>query len=198
VVPLSLVVLVALFLIQKHGTDRIGKLFGPIMVLWFLVLGGLGCMASPAPGSAQCAEPGLGRAFLHGAPGHGRGDPRRGGAGADRCRSAVRRHGPLRPQADCPCLVPLVLPALVLNYFGQGALLLENPEAARNPFYLLAPSWALIPLVGLATLATVIASQAVISGAFSLTRQAIQLGYIPRMHIQHTPAPSRGRSTSAR
>jgi K+ transporter len=86
----------------------------------------------------------------------------------------------------------LVLPALVLNYFGQGALLLENPEAARNPFYLLAPSWALIPLVGLSTLATVIASQAVISGAFSLTRQAIQLGYIPRMHIQHTSSAEQG------
>jgi KUP system potassium uptake protein len=86
----------------------------------------------------------------------------------------------------------LVLPALVLNYFGQGALLLENPEAARNPFYLLAPSWALIPLVVLATLATVIASQAVISGAFSLTRQAIQLGYIPRMHIQHTSSAEQG------
>ena len=85
-----------------------------------------------------------------------------------------------------------MLPALVLNYFGQGALLLENPEAARNPFYLLAPSWALIPLVGLATLATVIASQAVISGAFSLTRQAIQLGYIPRMHIQHTSSAEQG------
>ncbi len=86
----------------------------------------------------------------------------------------------------------LVLPALVLNYFGQGALLLENPEAARNPFYLLAPSWALIPLVVLSTLATVIASQAVISGAFSLTRQAIQLGYIPRMHIQHTSSAEQG------
>ncbi len=82
--------------------------------------------------------------------------------------------------------------ALVLNYFGQGALLLEDPEAARNPFYLLAPSWALIPLVALSTLATVIASQAVISGAFSLTRQAIQLGYIPRMYIQHTSSAEQG------
>src|SRR5690606_4839911 len=78
----------------------------------------------------------------------------------------------------------LVLPALLLNYFGQGALLLDTPEAARNPFYLLAPAWALLPLIGLATLATIIASQAVISGAFSLTRQAIQLGYVPRMLIQ--------------
>lgn len=91
-----------------------------------------------------------------------------------------------------------MLPALVLNYFGQGALLLENPEAARNPFYLLAPSWALIPLVVLATLATVIASQAVISGAFSLTRQAIQLGYIRGCTFSTLPAPSRGRSTLAR
>ncbi|OHC31831.1 MAG: potassium transporter Kup, partial [Pseudomonadales bacterium RIFCSPLOWO2_12_59_9] len=86
----------------------------------------------------------------------------------------------------------LVLPGLVLNYFGQGALLLENPEAARNPFYLLAPSWALLPMIGLSTLATIIASQAVISGAFSLSQQAIQLGYIPRMQIQHTSSQAQG------
>ncbi len=86
----------------------------------------------------------------------------------------------------------LVLPALVLNYFGQGALILADPEAARNPFYLLAPNWALLPLIGLSTVATVIASQAVISGAFSLTQQAIQLGYIPRMHIQHTSSDEQG------
>ncbi|MFU1923022.1 KUP/HAK/KT family potassium transporter, partial [Klebsiella pneumoniae] len=86
----------------------------------------------------------------------------------------------------------LVLPALVLNYFGQGATILSNAEAARNPFYLLAPGWALLPMVALSTLATVIASQAVISGAFSLTRQAIQLGYVPRMTIQHTSSHEQG------
>ncbi|KHL71393.1 potassium transporter Kup, partial [Pseudomonas putida] len=86
----------------------------------------------------------------------------------------------------------LVLPGLVLNYFGQGALILDNPAAVRNPFYLLAPEWALLPMVGLATLATIIASQAVISGAFSLTRQAIQLGYVPRMFIQHTSSEEQG------
>src|SRR5690606_35900315 len=86
----------------------------------------------------------------------------------------------------------LVLPGLVLNYFGQGALLLDNPAAARNPFFLLAPGWAMLPLVGLATLATIIASQAVISGEFSLTQQAIQLGYVPRMHIQHTSSAAHG------
>ncbi|EPN70045.1 potassium uptake protein, partial [Pseudomonas syringae pv. actinidiae ICMP 19096] len=86
----------------------------------------------------------------------------------------------------------LVLPALLLNYFGQGALVLGNPEAVRNPFYLLAPSWALLPLIGLSTMATIIASQAVISGAFSMTLQAIQLGYIPRMHIQHTSSDAQG------
>ena len=86
----------------------------------------------------------------------------------------------------------LVLPGLVLNYFGQGALLLENPEAARNPFYLLVPSWGLLPMIGLATLSTIIASQAVISGAFSLSQQAIQLGYVPRMHIQHTSSQEQG------
>jgi KUP system potassium uptake protein len=86
----------------------------------------------------------------------------------------------------------LVLPALLLNYFGQGALLLENPDAARNPFYLLVPAWALLPMIGLATLSTIIASQAVISGAFSLSQQAIQLGYVPRMHIQHTSSHAQG------
>jgi KUP system potassium uptake protein len=85
-----------------------------------------------------------------------------------------------------------VLPALLLNYFGQGALVLGNPEAVRNPFYLLAPGWALLPLIGLSTMATIIASQAVISGAFSMTLQAIQLGYIPRMHIQHTSSDAQG------
>src|SRR5450830_894978 len=103
VVPLSLVVLVGLFLIQKHGTDRIGKLFGPVMVLWFLVLGGE--WHQPASGSAQRVEPGVGCAFLHGPPWHGCGDFRRRGAGIDRCRSALRRHGPLRAQTYRPCVV---------------------------------------------------------------------------------------------
>ncbi|MCL9798984.1 potassium transporter Kup [Pseudomonas sp. AKS31] len=193
VVPMALVVLVALFLIQKHGTDRIGKLFGPVMVAWFLVLGGLGIsgiLKHPEVLSALnpiwgvrffIVHPGMGVAIL--------GAVVLALTGAEALYADMGHFG-RKPIARAWLI--LVLPALVLNYFGQGALLLENPEAARNPFYLLAPSWALVPLVVLATLATVIASQAVISGAFSLTRQAIQLGYIPRMHIQHTSSAEQG------
>ncbi|PNA05794.1 potassium transporter Kup [Pseudomonas sp. FW305-BF6] len=193
VVPLSLVVLVGLFLIQKHGTARIGILFGPIMVTWFLVLGALGVYGiSHYPEVLHAMNPvwavrffmvhtGMGVAIL--------GAVVLALTGAEALYADMGHFG-RKPIARAWFL--LVLPALVLNYFGQGALLLENPEAARNPFYLLAPSWALIPLVGLSTLATVIASQAVISGAFSLTRQAIQLGYIPRMYIQHTSSDEQG------
>ncbi|PTT26885.1 potassium transporter Kup [Pseudomonas sp. HMWF021] len=193
VVPLSLVVLVGLFLIQSHGTARIGILFGPIMVTWFLVLGALGVYGiSHYPEVLHAMNPvwavrffmvhtGMGVAIL--------GAVVLALTGAEALYADMGHFG-RKPIARAWFL--LVLPALVLNYFGQGALLLENPEAARNPFYLLAPSWALIPLVGLSTLATVIASQAVISGAFSLTRQAIQLGYIPRMYIQHTSSDEQG------
>lgn len=193
VVPVALIVLVGLFLIQRHGTARIGILFGPVMVTWFVVLGGLGIY-----GIAQHPEvlkalnpiwavrffivhPGIGVAVL--------GAVVLALTGAEALYADMGHFG-RKPIARA--WFGLVLPALVLNYFGQGGLLLENPEAARNPFYLLAPGWALIPLVALSTLATVIASQAVISGAFSLTQQAIQLGYIPRMQIQHTSSNEQG------
>ncbi|WP_437880710.1 potassium transporter Kup [Pseudomonas sp. LRF_L74] len=193
VVPISLVLLVGLFLIQKHGTSRIGKLFGPVMVLWFSILGALGIYGiSQRPEVLQAlnpywcvhffiAHPGVGVAIL--------GAVVLALTGAEALYADMGHFG-RKPIARAWFL--LVLPGLVLNYFGQGALLLENAQAARNPFYLLAPSWALLPLVGLATLATIIASQAVISGAFSLTHQAIQLGYIPRMHIQHTSSEEQG------
>ncbi|WP_454255850.1 potassium transporter Kup [Pseudomonas sp. Marseille-Q8238] len=193
VIPLSLVLLVGLFLIQKHGTARIGKLFGPVMVLWFSVLAALGIYGIvQRPEVLQAlnpywcihffiAHPGIGVAIL--------GAVVLALTGAEALYADMGHFG-RKPIARAWFL--LVLPALVLNYFGQGALLLDNPAAARNPFYLLAPSWALLPLVGLSTLATIIASQAVISGAFSLTRQAIQLGYIPRMHIQHTSSEEQG------
>nr|WP_095108051.1 potassium transporter Kup [Pseudomonas sp. Irchel 3E20] len=193
VVPLSLVVLVALFLIQSHGTARIGILFGPVMVTWFLVLGALGVWGivhQPEVLKAMnpvwavrffMVHPGMGVAIL--------GAVVLALTGAEALYADMGHFG-RKPIARAWFI--LVLPALVLNYFGQGAMLLADPEAARNPFYLLAPSWALIPLVALSTLATVIASQAVISGAFSLTRQAIQLGYIPRMHIQHTSSDEQG------
>ena len=193
VIPVALIVLVALFLIQKHGTARIGILFGPVMVTWFVVLGALG-----VHGIAQSPEvlkafnpvwavrffivhPGMGVAIL--------GAVVLALTGAEALYADMGHFG-RKPIARA--WFALVLPALVLNYFGQGALLLQNPEAARNPFYLLAPNWALIPLVGLSPLPTVIASQAVISGAFSLTRQAIQLGYVPRMQIQHTSSDEQG------
>jgi len=193
VVPLSLVVLVALFLIQRHGTARIGILFGPIMVTWFVVLGALGVYGIVQhPEVLQAMNPVWGVRFFVVHPGMGvaiLGAVVLALTGAEALYADMGHFG-RKPIARAWFI--LVLPALVLNYFGQGALLLGDPEAARNPFYLLAPSWALIPLVGLSTLATVIASQAVISGAFSLTRQAIQLGYIPRMHIQHTSSAEQG------
>jgi len=193
VVPLSLIVLVGLFLIQRHGTARIGILFGPIMVTWFVVLGALGVHGiSQHPEVLQAMNPAWGVRFFIVHPGMGvaiLGAVVLALTGAEALYADMGHFG-RKPIARAWFI--LVLPALVLNYFGQGALLLGDPEAARNPFYLLAPSWALIPLVALSTLATVIASQAVISGAFSLTRQAIQLGYIPRMHIQHTSSAEQG------
>jgi len=193
VVPLALIVLIALFLIQRRGTDMLGKLFGPIMVLWFVVLGGLGIHGIlQHPEVLSALNPVWGVRFFVSHPGMGvaiLGAVVLALTGAEALYADMGHFG-RKPIARAWFI--LVLPALVLNYFGQGALLLENPDAARNPFYMLAPSWALIPLVVLATLATVIASQAVISGAFSLTRQAIQLGYIPRMHIQHTSSAEQG------
>ncbi|MBK4988910.1 potassium transporter Kup [Pseudomonas sp. S36] len=193
VVPISLVVLVALFLVQKHGTEKIGKLFGPVMVTWFLVLAALGVHGIlQTPEVLKAFNPGWAVNFFVVHPGMGvaiLGAVVLALTGAEALYADMGHFG-RKPIARA--WFALVLPALVLNYFGQGAMLLQNPEAARNPFYLLAPGWALLPLVGLSTLATVIASQAVISGAFSLTRQAIQLGYIPRMHIQHTSSDEQG------
>ncbi|MGH8440019.1 MAG: potassium transporter Kup [Pseudomonas sp.] len=193
VVPLAVVVLVALFLIQKHGTARIGILFGPVMVLWFSVLGALGVygivqrpevLLAMNPAWAVnffIVHPGMGVAIL--------GAVVLALTGAEALYADMGHFG-RKPIARAWIL--LVLPGLVLNYFGQGALILGNPEAVRNPFYLLAPDWALLPMIALSTLATIIASQAVISGAFSLTRQAIQLGYVPRMFIQHTSSQEQG------
>ena len=193
VVPLSLIVLVALFLIQSHGTARIGILFGPVMVTWFLALGALGAYGiTQHPEVLKAMNPAWAVNFFIVHPGLGvavLGAVVLALTGAEALYADMGHFG-RKPIARAWFI--LVLPALVLNYFGQGALLLGDPEAARNPFYLLAPGWALIPLVGLSTLATVIASQAVISGAFSLTLQAIQLGYIPRMYIRHTSHAEQG------
>ncbi|NWA28167.1 potassium transporter Kup [Pseudomonas gingeri] len=193
IVPLSLIVLVALFLIQKHGTARIGILFGPVMVLWFLILGAMGIYGIlQRPEVLQAVNPVWAVKFFVAHLGMGvtiLGAVVLSLTGAEALYADMGHFG-RKPIAHAWFI--LVLPGLVLNYFGQGALILENPEAVSNPFYLLAPSWALLPMVGLSTLATIIASQAVISGAFSMTCQAIQLGYIPRMFIQHTSSQEQG------
>ncbi|WP_434677665.1 potassium transporter Kup [Pseudomonas sp. R1-18] len=193
IVPMALVVLVGLFLIQKHGTARIGVLFGPVMVAWFLVLGALGVYGiMHSPEVLQAVNPAWGVRFFIVHPGIGvaiLGAVVLALTGAEALYADMGHFG--RKPISRAWFI-LVLPALLLNYFGQGALVLEHPEAVRNPFYLLAPGWALLPLIGLSTMATIIASQAVISGAFSMTLQAIQLGYIPRMYIQHTSSDAQG------
>jgi KUP system potassium uptake protein len=193
IVPVSVAVLAGLFLIQSRGTGTVGKLFGPIMLLWFLVLGVLGAwriwlspkillalnplyawrLITDVPwetflllGAVVLAL--TGAEALYADMGH-------------YGRSAIRR-----------AWFFVVMPGLVLCYFGQGAVLMANPAAISNPFFFLAPSWGLVPLVALATVATVIASQSVISGAFSVTRQAVQLGFWPLMAIQHTSAREEG------
>ena len=193
VIPLACVILVGLFAVQRWGTAKVGAVFGPIMVVWFIVLALLGviniCRRTVGVGLHQ---PDLCSALVRQRP---VACVRRDGfdiPGRDRWRGAVRRHGPLRPQTDPDRLVRHGVPRLMLNYFGQGALVINHPESIEAPFYDLAPEWALIPLVILATMATIIASQALISGAFSLTLQAIQFGYSPRMKVVHTSADERG------
>lgn len=193
VVPIAAGLIIALFLVQRHGTGAIGKFFGPIMLVWFTVIGILGAwrifqtpeillalnplwalrLMDDAPFSTYLLLGAVvlaltGSETLYADMGH-------------YGRSAIRR-----------AWFGIVLPGLLLCYFGQGALLIADPSTLRNPFFLMAPSWGLIPLVVLATMATVIASQAVISGAFSVTRQAVQLGFWPRMEILHTSAKEEG------
>ena len=187
VIPITLAVIVLLFVFQKHGTARVGAWFGPIVVAWFGVIGALGITGiARAPQVLAALNPYYALEFLatHGAPGFfSLGAVVLAVTGAEALYADMGHFGrtPIRIAWS-----GLVLPALALNYFGQGALLLGDPAMIENPFYLLAPSWALYPLVALATMATVIASQAVISGAYSITKQAMQLGYAPRMEIQHT------------
>ncbi len=187
VVPLTLVILVGLFLLQRRGTARIGAMFGPVMLLWFTTLAVLGVYQvaqNPAVLAAVLPTHAI-RFFTE--------DVSRGfvvlGAvflvvtGGETLYADLGHFG---HRAIQTAWFSVGLPGLMLNYMGQGALLLRDPSAAVNPFYFSAPAWALYPLIGLATAAAVIASQAVISGAFSLTRQAVQLGYSPRLRIEHT------------
>lgn len=193
VVPVTVALLVTLFLFQRKGTGGIGAVFGPVMLIWFAVMAMLGCAGifrqpevfeavSPLFAVRFFANNGLagflvlGAVFLV-----------ETGGEALYADMGHFGKGPIRLAWYC-----VVLPSLLLNYFGQGALLLANPEAERNPFFLLAPDWARYPLVFLAAVATIIASQAVISGSFSLTRQAVQLGYCPRLEIKHTSSEEIG------
>jgi KUP system potassium uptake protein len=193
VVPISLVVLLALFILQRRGTGNIGKFFGPITVVWFVAIGAFGVieivnhpvvlMAISPLYAVHFIAAHLGVAFVT------------LGAvflcltGAEALYADMGHFGkkPIRI-----AWFGLVMPSLILNYFGQGALVLSNPKAAENPFFLMTPGWALVPMVALATAATVIASQALISGAFSATKQTIQLGYLPRLSILHTSVNDTG------
>ncbi|HEX3584143.1 MAG TPA: potassium transporter Kup [Thermoanaerobaculia bacterium] len=187
IVPVTIVVLIILFIVQRAGTARVGAMFGPVMLVWFAVIASLGVMQIVRePHVLVAINPAhafnffvrnrihgflvLGAVFLCVTGGE--------------ALYADMGHFGARPIRLAWFI--LVFPCLLLNYFGQGALLLQNPAAAEHPFFHMAPAWARLPLVGLATLATIIASQAVISGAFSLTRQAVQLGYAPRLDIRHT------------
>ena len=193
VLPVSVCVLIALFLFQQSGTASIGNLFGPVTLIWFLALaaaGIYGIVRHPAVLAALNPE----HAFIF-VTSHGVASFVVLGAillaftGAEALYADMGHfgRGPIRM-----AWLGLVFPALTLNYMGQGALLMAHPESLSNPFYLLLPSWALYPMVALATIATVIASQAVISGAYSITRQAIQLGFLPRMNIIQTSAKEFG------
>ena len=193
VVPLALLVLTALFAVQRFGTAGIGRFFGPVTVVWFLALAALGLihivdkpqvLAALSPWHAlgflfsqpRIAFIALGSVFLV-------------VTGAEALYADLGHFGkrPIRL-----AWFGLVGPALVINYFGQGAMLLQHPEKAGNPFYEMAPGWAIYPLIALATLATVIASQAVITAAFSITKHASQLGYLPRMRVEHTSEKETG------
>jgi KUP system potassium uptake protein len=187
VIPITLAILFALFIFQKRGTASVGAFFGPIMCIWFAILGLLGLLGiMDQPQVLSALNPLYGLRFLASNPLLGflsLGSVVLAVTGAEALYADMGHFGRKPVQL---AWFTLVLPALVLNYFGQGALLIHDPSAISNPFYLLAPGWAHYPLVILATLATVIASQAVISGAYSMTNQAIRLGYAPRMETQHT------------
>lgn len=193
VVPLSLAALLWLFRLQRHGTGAIGGLFGPVIVVWFLTLGGLGLVAIQAqPAVLAAMNPMHALVFLgqHAAVATGvLGAVFLAVTGGEALYADLGHFG-RTPISRAWFL--LVWPCLLLNYFGQGALLLAEPAAIENPFYLLAPDWLRIPLVVLATAATIIASQAVISGVFSITQQCQQLGYLPRLKIDHSSAESMG------
>ncbi len=193
VVPSTLVILFGLFALQKHGTAGIGKFFGPITIVWFVCIALLGVSQIVThPEILFALSPHYALMFMWANPGVTfiiLGAVVLCVTGAEALYADLGHFGkkPIRL-----AWFSIVMPSLVLNYSGQGALLLNNPAAVKNPFFMMAPDWALMPLVGLATLATVIASQALITGAFSVTKQAIQMGYLPRLNIQHTSVRDTG------
>jgi KUP system potassium uptake protein len=193
VLPIAIVILVGLFLIQKHGTEKVGRFFGPIMVVYFLVLAALGILNMiPHPQIIGIVNPYWAYKFFAADPTLAflaLGSVVLAVTGAEALYADMGHFG---RKAISVSWLYAAFPCLMLNYMGQGALLLGNPAAVQNPFFLLAPEWARLPLVILATLATIIASQAVISGAFSVTRQAVQLGFLPRLRILHTSASAQG------
>jgi KUP system potassium uptake protein len=193
VIPLTLAVLFFLFAVQKRGTAGIGRFFGPITLVWFAAIAVLGVAhIMHNPEILKAVSPHYAVLFiLH--------DPLTAfiilGAVVLCVTGAEALYADLGHFGKKPIRLAwfaIVMPALTLNYFGQGALLLKNPEAVKNPFYLMAPEWVILPLVGLATMATVIASQAMITGAFSVTKQAVQLGYLPRLQMRHTSVRETG------
>jgi KUP system potassium uptake protein len=193
VVPIAFVIILALFAFQRYGTARVGAVFGPVTAVWFVCIAVLGVLGiSHEPTVLRALDPRYAVEFFS----------REGLTGITVLAAVIlvvtggeALYADMGHFGRKPIRLAwfgIVLPALMLNYFGQGALLLNNPAAARNPFYALVPSWALYPMVGVATAAAVVASQALISGAFSLTRQAVQLGYSPRMKIIHTSSSTIG------
>jgi len=193
VIPLTLIILLALFFVQKRGTASIGKFFGPIMIIWFVVIGLMGLsQIVQNPQVLWAISPHYALRFmfknLH-TTFIVLGSVVLCVTGAEALYADMGHFGkrPIRL-----AWFWVVMPSLVLNYFGQGALLLANPETLKNPFYLMAPSWALVPLLLLSAAATVIASQALISGAYSITKQVLQMGFLPRMKVEHTSVKETG------
>jgi KUP system potassium uptake protein len=194
VVPITIAILVGLFLVQRKGTDFIGNIFGPVMLVWFIAIGLLGLLGiMRSPGILAAISPHYALVYVaHAGPGIAfavLGAAFLALTGAEAMYADMGHFGRTPIQLGW---FAVVLPALMLNYFGQGGLLLADPHAVENPFYLLAPGWAHYPMVAFATVATVIASQSIISGAYSLTQQAMQLGFLPRMRVQHTASHEKG------
>jgi KUP system potassium uptake protein len=193
VLPLTLLLLVVLFVLQRGGTSAVGKYFGPVMILWFGIIGLLGGLEiAKHPMILAAVNPLDALNLLWQRPGRGfvlLGSVVLAVTGAEALYADMGHFGPGPIRR---AWLRFVFPALLLNYFGQGALIIAHPDAVENPFFRLAHSWAVVPLVVLASTATVIASQAVISGVFSLTHQAVQLGYLPRMQVRHTSAEEIG------